>query len=100
MTWEDIKPIVEVSAIVISAFGAGGLIIWWKRVTNQKQVEAIQEKLALLKIDIKQLREEYETLKAAYDKVMIIIEASEFISMKDEKFAKEMIEYLFKNKDK
>ena len=100
MTWEDVKPVVEIVAIFLSVVGTGGVIIWWKRVTNRKEFEALQEKFDLLKIDIKKLREEYETLRTAYEKVMVIIEASEYISMKDDKFAKEMIDYLFKNKDK
>lgn len=98
--WDDVKPIVEIVAILLGVIGTGGIVVWWKRVTNKREVDFWREKYNLLKIDIKQLRDEYQELKEIHDKIKILIDASEEMTLKDPNFAKGFLEYIIKHKDK
>ena len=100
MKWEQIKPVAEIAALLLSAFGAGGLLVWWKRITNHKQAVFWKDKYSLQKIEIKNLKEDYAILKAAYDKTTVLIDAAEEIAMKDPKIAKDMLDLIIKNKAK
>ena len=100
MKWDEVKPIAEIVALLLSLVGAGGLLVWWKRVTNQKVADFWKEKYSLQKIEIKNLKEDYTILKAAYDKTTVLIDAAEEIAMKDPKIAKDMLDLIIKNKAK
>lgn len=91
MELNDAKILIEIGLL---ATGSSGVLLWWKKVTNKREVEVYKEKNALLKIQLNAEKERADLAEKEIARVSNVIEATETAVRNDPKLAKAIFDHL------
>ena len=98
MKWGDVKDMFEVFGIVGGLFVSGGAVtVWWKRITNGKEVTELKIEVAELKQLNKEQADKILILEKQYSEMMGLISMTSTVIKDHPEVANKLYKYVIQN---
>jgi len=94
MKLENLNHLASIAASIFVIFGGGSIVVFWKRITNKKEVDQIKEELAVALIDLQKSEERAEVVVAKLAKFETTVRAFKSAAQANPEVANAVLPFL------